>query len=564
MQKDFQKGKLIGDILVERGLITPEQLKGALDIQRNKDDYLCNIIISLGFAKAADIYRVLADQLGVEYVDLKKEKIDLKAIEKVPVKLALYYKAIPYKIKDNKLILVLSDPLNIPKIDDLRLLLDMDIEVALSYEGDILENIQKYYGVGAEILEDIISRGDMDRKSQRRHSAIEDLEEAVEDASIIKFVNQILTQAVEERATDIHLEPFEDELRVRFRIDGFLYEVPIPESISLFHPAIVSRVKIMSNLDIAEHRLPQDGRIKIRIKNEELDLRVSILPSSFGESVQIRILKTQLSLGLESLGLLEEDIDKFEFLINRPYGIIFVTGPTGSGKSTTLYACLTRKNLPQTKIITTEDPVEYQMRGITQMQVMPRIGVTFAEGLRSILRHDPDIIMVGEVRDLETAEITIRSAMTGHLVFSTLHTNDAASAPGRLIEMGIEPFLVASSVEGIVAQRLVRKVCEKCKKKKIISGEIFRQNGLAVKESEVEVFEGVGCEDCRFTGFKDRTAIFEILVVNDDIRDLIFRRVTSQTIKNKASLLGMRSLRQDGLRKVLQGKTTLGEVMRVA
>ena len=563
MEKNYKKGKLIGEILVGEGVITPEQLEKALEVSKEKKSYICTTIINLELARPQDVLRVLAKQLGVEYIDLKKEKIDTKVIEKVPAKIVLHYKLMPCRFENNKLIVALSDPLDIHKLDDLRLLLDADIKAGLSYEGDILESIQKYYGLGAETLEGIMARPDVEEKIKQKPSVVEDLESAAEDASIIKFVNQILAQAVEERVTDIHLEPFENELRVRFRIDGFLYEVPISENIRLFHQSIVSRIKIMSNLDIAEHRIPQDGRIKIRIKKEELDLRVSILPSSFGESVQIRILSSKSFMNLESLGLAKEDIEKIEDLINKPYGVVFVTGPTGSGKSTTLYACLSKKNTPQTKIITTEDPIEYQIRGITQMQVNPKIALTFAQGLRCILRHDPDIIMVGEVRDLDTAEITIRSAMTGHIVFSTIHTNDVSSTPARLIDMGIEPFLVASSLGGIIAQRLVRVACPACKEKKIISSEIFRKEGLDIKEDKVEVFESKGCDECRSTGFKGRTAIFEILIMNEEIRDLIFKRVTAQAIKEKALACGMDTLRQNGLKKVLEGVTTLGEIMRV-
>ena len=558
-----QRGKLIGEMLVEAGVITAEQLQVALKAQKERKELLCTSIVKLGFARSQDVFEALAQQLGVGYVDLKNAPIDQRAVDKVPPKLALHYKLMPFAIQEHKLYVALADPLDFNKLDDLKLLLDMDIKPMLAYEEYILESIQKYYGVGAEILEEIMTRTDMGERTKAKSSTIQDLEEAVEDASIVKFVNQIFSQAVEERATDIHLEPYERELRVRFRIDGFLYEVPIPESIRLFHPSIVSRVKIMANLDIAEHRLAQDGRIKVKIKNEELDFRVSILPSSYGESVQIRILRAHSLLGLDSLGLLEDDYAKVTSLIENPYGIIFVTGPTGSGKSTTLYACLNRKNLPNIKIVTTEDPIEYQMRGITQIQVVPRIGLTFAEVLRCILRHDPDIIMVGEVRDVETAEITIRSAMTGHLVFSTLHTNDAASTPMRLIDMGIEPFLVASSLSGIIAQRLVRVICPDCKKKVYAPSDVFKQEGLDVKGDKVDIHEGKGCEGCRFTGYKGRTAIFEIMVMDSGLRDLIFKGVTSQVIKEKSVANGMHTLRQDGLIKALRGITTLSEVMRV-
>lgn len=564
MERDPEKDQMIGEILVEEGVITPLQMQEASVVQREKGGYLCTVIIKMGFAASPDVFGVLSKQLGVGYVDLKKETVDLKAVEKVPAKLAFHYKLMPYRFEDKKLVVALVDPLDVHKLDDVKLLLDIEIKPMLGYEDDILEAIQKYYGMGAEILEEIMAREDVGEKMTVEKSFVEDLETAVEDASIIKFVNQIFTQAVEERATDVHLEPFENELKVRFRIDGFLYEVPIPDSIKLFHPAIVSRVKIMAELDIAEHRIAQDGRIKIRIqKGKELDLRVSVLPSSYGEAVHIRILSQESFMEMEKLGLHKEDQEKFKVLINKPHGIIFVTGPTGSGKSTTLYACLKEKNLPHIKIITTEDPVEYQLRGITQIQVNPKIGLNFSEVLRCILRHDPDIIMVGEVRDRETAEITIRSAMTGHLVFSTLHTNNAANAPARLIDMGIEPFLVASSLDAVIAQRLVRVICQQCRKATTVPGEIFRKEGIDVRDDHVEVFEGEGCEFCHFTGFKGRTAIFEMLTIDEEIRDLIFQRVTSQMIKEKALASGMHTLRQDGFKKVLDGITALSEVLRV-
>ncbi|MFH1771785.1 MAG: ATPase, T2SS/T4P/T4SS family [Candidatus Omnitrophota bacterium] len=563
LKKEYKQSKLIGDILIEKGVIKPEQLKRALDIQGNQGGYICTIIIKSGFAKPQTVLQVLSEQLGVEYIDLKKEAIDAKAVEKVPVKLALHYKLFPYKIEGKKLVVALSDPLNMYKLDDLKLLLDTEIKAVLSYEDDILDSIRRFYGLGADIVEDIMTRGGLEERVRIVTPVIEDLEAAVEDASIIKFVNQIFTQAVEERATDIHFEPYEDELKIRFRIDGFLYEVPVPESIKLFNQAIISRIKIMANLDIAEHRLPQDGRIKIRIKGYEVDLRVSILPSYLGEAVQIRILSTKSDFRIDNLGLLPEDCNKIETLISKPYGIIFATGPTGSGKSTTLYAALNKKNLPHMKIITTEDPVEYQIKGITQIQINPRVGLSFAACLRSILRHDPDIIMVGEVRDLETAEITIRSAMTGHLVFSTLHTNDAPSTPLRLIDMGVEPFLAASSLEGVIAQRLVRIICSECKEEASVPADLFRKEGLEIGGDSVKVLKGKGCQSCRNTGYKERTAIFEIMLMKDEIRNMIFKGVTSQAIKEQAIKLGMRTLRQDGLRKVLEGITTLFEVLRV-
>jgi type II secretory ATPase GspE/PulE/Tfp pilus assembly ATPase PilB-like protein len=365
-----------------------------------------------------------------------------------------------------------------------------------------------------------------------------------------------LSEAIKDRATDIHLEPFQDELRTRFRIDGVLYNINTPETIKFFHPAIVSRIKIMAHLNIAERRLPQDGRIKIKVHGQELDLRVSILPTAFGEAVHIRVLNPSFFLEIENLGLSSENLKIIEEMIKRPHGIIFVTGPTGSGKSTTLYAILARINSSAVKIITIEDPVEYQLKGVNQIQVIPKIGLTFATGLRHMLRHDPDVMMVGEVRDYETAEIAIRSALTGHLVFSTLHTNDAAGAVTRLLDMGIETFLVSSSLECLIAQRLVRIICSKCKVP-------LPSNIVNEAKEGLELFEGKGCEECRFTGYHGRTAIYEILPLSEAIRELILSRASSQQIKQKAVSLGMRTLRQDGLHKVLKGITTFTEVMRV-
>jgi type II secretory ATPase GspE/PulE/Tfp pilus assembly ATPase PilB-like protein len=378
-------------------------------------------------------------------------------------------------------------------------------------------------------------------------------------------VNQILSEAISARATDIHLEPYQNELRTRFRIDGVLYNINIPETIKYFHAAIVSRIKIMAQLNIAEHRMPQDGRMKIKVEGEELDLRISTMPTAFGEAVHLRILSQRFFLELEKLGLFPEEMGVIEGMLKKAHGVVFVTGPTGSGKSTTLYACLARINSEAVKIITIEDPIEYQLRGVNQIQVNPKIGFSFATGLRHILRHDPDVMMVGEVRDYETAEITIRAALTGHLVFSTLHTNDAAGGVTRLLDMGVEPFLLSSSLECLIAQRLVRTICPKCKIPAHNAQELMAQikNDLSGPVGTPEISEGKGCEECRFTGYRGRTAIYEILPVTESIRGLILSHSSSQQIKQKAVSDGMRTLRQDGLRKVLMGLTTFSEVVRV-
>ncbi len=554
---------LIGQMLIDEGIITSEQLDAALRGQKQTGDFICTTLIKLGFAREEKVFEVLSRHLNILYLKLKEKKIDPAVIQKVPAKFASHYKIIPLEFQNNILTVAMADPLDIRTLDDLRLILGLEVKSVLASETEIQEAIHKYYGVGAETLEKMVTEktSGWDFKLQQN---VEDLEALAEDASIIKFVNQILSEAVKERVTDIHLEPYQNELRTRFRIDGMLYDINIPETIKYFHPAIVSRIKIMANLNIAERRLPQDGRIKIRIKEQELDLRISIIPTVFGESVQIRVLSQQSFLELEKLGLFSENLMIIEKAITKPHGIIFVTGPTGSGKSTTLYASLSRINSNSVKIITIEDPVEYQLRGVNQMQVNSQIGFAFATALKHILRHDPDVIMVGEVRDYETAEIAIRSALTGHLIFSTLHTNDAAGAVTRLLDMGIEPFLVSSSLECLIAQRLVRLICPKCKVFVKPKKEILDQiENLEVNFKEAEFFEGKGCENCRFTGYYDRTGIYEILPITESIRELILKRASSQQIKKKAIEEGMCTLRQDGLRKVAAGITTLEEVMRL-
>ena len=501
---------------------------------------------------------------GDAAVKIKDRNIDPEVIQRIPAKFASHYKVMPLEFKDGKLTIAMADPSDIRALDDLKLILNMEIKGVSSSEPEILEAIRKYYGVGAETLDKMISTEDALHTAMPLTEKVQDINALAEDASIIKFVNQMLSEAIKDRATDIHLEPFQNELRVRFRIDGVLYNINTPDTIKFFHSAIVSRIKIMGALDIAERRLPQDGRIMIKVNEEELDLRVSTLPMPFGEAVHLRILSSRFFLELEKLGLFPDDLAIIEQMIKRPHGIIFATGPTGSGKSTTLYAALARINSNAVKIITIEDPIEYQMQGVNQIQVIPKIGLNFATGLRHMLRHDPDVMMVGEVRDYETAEIAIRAALTGHLVFSTLHTNDAAGAVTRLLDMGVEPFLVSSSLECLIAQRLLRLICPACKEPIKSKDEIFGQmKDIEFDAQKTEIFAGKGCPECRFTGFRGRTGIYEILTVNEPIRELILSRASSQQIKQKAVSQGMRTLRQDGVQKVLKGLTTFTEVMRV-
>jgi type II secretory ATPase GspE/PulE/Tfp pilus assembly ATPase PilB-like protein len=483
----------------------------------------------------------------------------------VPAKIANYYKIIPVEFHDHTLAVATTNPLDFRMIDDIKLLLNLEVKGVLASKTDIEDAIRKYYGVGADTVEKMVPTHAPGRQFLPEPERIDGVA-AAEEATIITFVNQILTEAIRQRATDIHLEPHEDELRTRFRIDGILYRIHTPAKIRYFHSAIVSRIKIMSHLNIAECRLPQDGRIKIKIEDKEIDLRVSTIPIVYGEAVHIRVLSPHFFLELKTLGLLPEDLHTIEQVIKKPHGVIFVTGPTGSGKSTTLYASLARINADGVKIITIEDPVEYQLRNINQIHVNHKIGLDFATGLRHILRHDPDILMVGEVRDSETAEITIRAALTGHLVFSTLHTNDAAGAVTRLIDMGIEPFLVSSSLECLIAQRLVRLICPACRRPISLPADIINQlkKETPILPQKMVFYEGAGCEECRFTGYRDRTAIYEILKITESVREMILKGASSRAIKQKAVKQGMRTLRQDGLRKVAMGLTTLVEVMRVA
>jgi len=561
----IEKTTYLGERLIQKGLISQEELDIGLREHAKSGQFLGVTLVNLGYIKEDQLYPVLSEQLKIPFVRIKDLTIPPEVFEKVPARFACHYKLIPIRFEKNTLTVAVTDPLDIKTLDDLKLFLGYDVKGVLATESEIMDAIRKYYGIGAETIEKII---DGTQRVEGLNLSIstktEDIEELAEDASIIRFVNQILIQAVKDRATDIHLEPYEDELRIRYRIDGVLYNIPVPPEIKYFQSAIVSRIKIMANLDIAERRLPQDGRIKIKLKEEEFDLRVSILPTQFGESVDIRLLSGTMLYSLENLGLLPSDLLILEDLINKPHGIIFVTGPTGSGKTTTLYACLSKINSSDKKIITIEDPIEYQLKGVTQIQIHPRIGLSFATGLRSMLRHDPDIMMVGEVRDFETAEITIRVALTGHLVFSTLHTNDASGGITRLIDMGIEPYLVASSVECFIAQRLVRLICPFCKveiqpKKEVILKEFGIENDF----DNITIYEGRGCEACRFTGYKGRTAIYEFLVMNEEIKSLVLKRASSDQIKKKALELGMHTLRMDGWEKIKSGLTTINEVIRV-
>ncbi len=552
----------LGQLLIENKLITIQQLETALKEQKRTGELLGVTLLRLGFVTEENVYLpALAHQFGVEFINLKEAQVKPEAISKIPAKFAYHYKIMPVEYKNEILTIALTRPLDIHVLDDIGLVVQARLSPVLASEKDIMEAIRKYYGVGAETIEQMM---DTVGPSQKIDTAATTIEEFGSEASIGKFVNQILLEAYRGRATDIHIEPFEDQLNIRYRIDGLLYDAKAPLTIKHFKDSINSRIKIMSNLNIAEKRLPQDGRFKVRVVDADLDLRVSFLPTPYGESVVIRILNATKLYSLEELGLAKHDLETLDRLIKKPHGIIFVTGPTGSGKTTTLYSCLSRINKVERKIITIEDPIEYQLRGITQIQIHPKIGLTFAMGLRSMLRHDPDIMMVGEVRDFETAEITIQVALTGHLVFSTLHTNDAASAVARLVDMQVEPYLISSSVECFIAQRLVRLICPKCKGPVKITPDIVKEFGLSTTDVLPETFyEGKGCDSCKFTGYYGREGIYEFLVLTDEIREMILKRVPAHQIKQKAIENGMRTLRQDGWEKVKKGLTTPSEVIRV-
>jgi len=565
----------IGQMLINKKLITSEQLEEALSEQTKTGELLGVILIKKGYLGQEDFLKVLSEQFNVPFIKIKETAIDQLAIKKVPAKFAWYYKVMPIKFVDNKLLIASSDPLR--SLDDLRIFLGYDLKPALASESEIMEAIKEHYGVGAETVEGIIAKAPKDTRDQeapKETGKIEDIEKLAGDASVVKLVNQIILEAYQKRATDIHIEPFRGKMNIRYRIDGILYNANVPADIERFFLAIISRIKIMSRLNIVERRLPQDGRSVIKIGQEELDLRISIIPTRYGEGMVIRILPMSMLFSLERLGLAPEDLEILAKLIKKPHGIILVTGPTGSGKSTTLYGCLNDIKSSKNKIITIEDPIEYELEGIIQIQVIPEIGFTFAQGLRSILRHDPDIMMVGEIRDFETAELAIRSALTGHLVFSTLHTNDAAGAVARLLNIGIEPYLVASSVEAFIAQRLVRLICPECKKidtavpeniRALISKDIANSKTSLkhLKPEEIKIHKGQGCKECNFTGYKGRTAIHEILVVDKAIRELMLRKASTDELRDKAVSMGMKTLRLCGWKKVIDGLTTPEEILRV-
>lgn len=551
----------LGQLLVEKKIISAEQLETALRKQKETGEMLGTILLKLGFITEEAIFiPIVADQWGVDHINLKQVDINPDVVRRIPAKFATHYKVLPFQIKDDVLWIATTNPLDIHLFDEISLIVNNPLKFILASEKDILEGIKKYYGLGAETIEGMMGQVEKDADDL---GGVTDLDEPGSEASISKFLNQILLEAYHNRASDIHIEPYEEELKIRYRVDGVLFDAKVPRNIKHFKDSINSRIKILSNLNIAEKRLPQDGRFKVRVKEIDLDLRVSFLPTPYGESVVLRVLNTTRLFSLNDLGLSSEERNILEGLIKKPHGIIFLTGPTGSGKTTTLYSSLSQVNTEDKKIITIEDPIEYQLKGIIQIQINPRIGLTFANGLRSMLRHDPDIMMVGEVRDKETAEIAIQVSLTGHLVFSTLHTNDAASGVTRLLDMGIDPYLITSTVECFIAQRLIRMVCPKCKYAKQISADMIKEFEGQITDHNVKIYEGKGCEECKFSGYAGRQAIYEILLMSEPLREIVMQNGTASQIKEKAVSLGMTTLRQAGWKKVLSGLTTPEEVIRV-
>lgn len=556
----------LGSILVQRGIISLEQLDMVLTKQKDTGQKLATILIQESLVEEKKLIAILGEQLGIPPVDLTKLKLDPEVVELIPQGLAEFYSAIPISKIGNAITVAMSDPTNVLAVDDIKLQTGMDIIPALASETEISEILKNYYAQRSGMTEVLDDVDDMQvAESKQEEMDLDQLGAEGGEAPVIKIVNLILKEAINSRASDIHIEPFEKTISLRYRIDGVLHDRTAPPK--ALQNALVSRLKIMSKLDIAERRLPQDGRFRIKMKGKDIDFRFSTLPCVHGEKVVMRILdKSALNLDLSKLGFDPKGLEYFRDALKRTYGMILVTGPTGSGKTTTLYSSLSVLNEPDVNIVTVEDPVEYQLGGINQVQCQSEIGLTFAAALRSILRQDPDIVMIGEIRDLETAEIAVKAALTGHLVLSTLHTNDAPSAVARLDDMGIEPFLISSSVIAICAQRLGRKICEKCKEPVKTEKEILEQAQIPKKyidDPNFVLYEGKGCRSCAETGYSGRTSIVEVFAVTDDMRRLIVERKSADVIKRKAIASGMLTLRMVALKKAIDGVMTLKEAVRV-
>jgi type IV pilus assembly protein PilB len=564
----------LGEILIKESLITSEQLRQALEHQKSSGGRLGTCLMKLGFITEDEITGVLSRQYGVPSINLKFYEVDASVIKLIPQDTAVRYQIVPLSRVGSTLTIAMTDPTNVFAMDDIKFMTGFNVEPVVASETAIAEAISKFYGSvqsGDElekVMKDLSAEeaADLELASEEQETNLADLERAAEEAPIIKLVNLILTDAVKRGASDIHIEPYEKEVRVRLRIDGILQAVMTPPL--KLRDAITSRIKIMAKLDISEKRLPQDGRIMIKYRKDgrikDLDFRVSTIPTLYGEKIVMRLLdKENLRLDMTKLGFEQESLTKFERAILRPYGMVLVTGPTGSGKTNTLYSSIARLNTQETNIMTAEDPVEFQLAGVNQVQMKDQIGLNFAAALRAFLRQDPNIILVGEIRDFETAEIAVKAALTGHLVLSTLHTNDAPSTISRLMNMGIEPFLVATSVNLICAQRLVRKICQNCKEPLEVPDQTLLDAGFTQEETATtKIFIGKGCGTCNRTGYKGRVGLYEVMEINDELRELILVGASALELKKKAIDQGMLTLRKSGLTKVAMGFTTLEEVIR--
>lgn len=561
----MRKSKLrLGEILLKEGLLTQQQLDETLRFQKSSGRTIGDIIVDRGFVSEQDLANALAKQLDIPFVSIKdgslvpSDKGNLTKV--VPEAFSVRHIVLPLSKHLKSLTVAFANPLDLLVVDNLKKITGCEINPVIATKSDLREAINKFYG-GKDLLEEAVDKTytlqeGLELIPVQQKESLEDTVSKAEDAPVIKLVNLLLIQAVKERASDIHIEPFRDKINVRFRIDGILHKIAPPSQHLL--PALISRIKILSKMDISEKRLPQDGGFSVKVEDRPIDLRVSVIPTIYGEKGVLRILdKGAISLDLERLGFSEKDLAIFKKAITTPYGLILITGPTGSGKSTTLYSALNFIMTPKKNIITIEDPVEYQISGINQVQVKPKIGLAFAEGLRSFLRQDPDIIMVGEIRDLETAEICIRAALTGHLVLSTLHTNDAPSAITRLVDIGLEQYLVASGLILLMAQRLVRKLCPKCKEPTKLPTELIKKYNIAQQDA----FKAKGCEFCRQTGYSGRTAIHEVLLVTPEMRELIAKGTSTTQIREAARQTGMKTLLEDGLHKAIEGITSVEEIM---
>ena len=564
----------LGEILIKENLITSDQLKQALEHQKSTGGRLGTCLMKLGFISDDEITGVLSRQYGVPSINLKYYEVDATVVKLIPQDTAIRYQIVPLSRVGSTLTIAMTDPTNVFAMDDIKFMTGFNVEPVVASETAIAEAISKFYGATqseeelSKVMKDLTEgdAADLELAAEEQEMNLSELERAAEEAPIIKLVNLILTDAVKRGASDIHIEPYEKEVRVRFRIDGILQAVMTPPM--KLRDAIISRVKIMAKLDISEKRLPQDGRIMIKYRKDgkikDLDFRVSTIPALYGEKIVMRLLdKENLRLDMTKLGFEPESLAKFERAILRPYGMVLVTGPTGSGKTNTLYSSIARLNTPETNIMTAEDPVEFQLAGINQVQMKDQIGLNFAAALRAFLRQDPNIILVGEIRDFETAEIAVKAALTGHLVLSTLHTNDAPSTISRLMNMGIEPFLVATSVNLICAQRLVRRICQNCKEPMDVPEQAMLDAGFTPEEVKTTTISvGKGCSTCNKTGYKGRVGLYEVMEINDELRELILVGASALELKKKALDQGMIMLRRSGLTKVALGMTTLEEVLR--